>query len=95
MAISNAQRKQAMGFLPDNARWRLLLGLIQSHHRFVLAMVWGNCTPDYLASAPEEEIQNRISIMNSQSEGDFVAQLQRSANTPDPSQQVFTDSSRT
>ncbi|KAM0253883.1 hypothetical protein ACHAQJ_007115 [Trichoderma viride] len=84
-AIANAQKKQALGFLPDNARWRLLRSHIQNHGRFMLAIVWGNCTPDYLATAPEEEIQRRISIMNSQSHNDFVAQLQRSANAPDPS----------
>lgn len=84
-AIANAQRKQALGFLPDNARWRLLRSLVQNNHRFMLAMVWGNCTPDYLATAPEEEIQHRISIMNSQSQDDFIAQLRRSADTPDPS----------
>ncbi|KAL7789937.1 P-loop containing nucleoside triphosphate hydrolase protein [Trichoderma ceciliae] len=84
-AIAIAQRKQALGFLPDNARWRLLLRHIKNHPRFMLAIVWGNCTPDYLASAPEEEIQNRISVMNCQSQEDFAAQLRRSANTPDPS----------
>ncbi|KAL6852076.1 hypothetical protein J3F83DRAFT_573121 [Trichoderma novae-zelandiae] len=83
--IAMAQRKQAQGFLPDNARWRLLLGHIQKHPRFVLAILWGNCTPDYLVTAPEEEIERRISVMNSQSPVAFMSQLKRSTAPPDPS----------
>ncbi|EHK16687.1 uncharacterized protein TRIVIDRAFT_112213, partial [Trichoderma virens Gv29-8] len=83
--ITVAQRVQGRGFLPDNARWRSLLGHIQRHHRFMLSIAWGNCTPLYLATAPDEEIQNRIAIMNSQSEDDFLTQLRRTLETPDPS----------
>ncbi|UKZ77760.1 hypothetical protein TrVFT333_005486 [Trichoderma virens FT-333] len=83
--ITVAQRVQGRGFLPDNARWRSLLGHIQRHHRFMLSIAWGNCTPLYLATAPDEEIQNRIAIMNSQSEDDFSTQLRRTLETPDPS----------
>ncbi|KAL7950486.1 P-loop containing nucleoside triphosphate hydrolase protein [Trichoderma barbatum] len=83
--ITTAQREQGHGFLPDDARWRLLLSHIQNHHRFMLAIIWSNCTPAYLATAPEEEIQNRIAIMNNQSEDDFLNQLRRTFQTPDPS----------
>ncbi|KAL7909574.1 P-loop containing nucleoside triphosphate hydrolase protein [Trichoderma velutinum] len=84
-AITMAQKAQGHGFLPDNARWRFLLGHIKNHRRFMLAIVFGNCTATYLATAPEEEIQNRIAIMNDQSEKDFLAQLGRVYETPDPS----------
>ncbi|PTB64340.1 hypothetical protein BBK36DRAFT_1179123 [Trichoderma citrinoviride] len=84
-AIAEAQRKQAMGFLPDNARWRLLLSHIQKHPRFVLAILMGNCTPDYLVSAPDDEIETRISVMNDESEVSFSCRLKRSTAPPDPS----------
>lgn len=84
-AIAAEQRKQALGFLPDDARWRLLLNYIRNNPRFMLAIVWGNCTPDYLASAPEDEMHKRILTMNRQSHEDFAAQLRRSANEADPS----------
>ncbi|KAM0515209.1 hypothetical protein ACHAPE_006165 [Trichoderma viride] len=85
VGISEALQKQAWGFLPDNYRWRLLVTLVREHDRLVPAIMWGNCTPDYLATAPEKELQDRILLMNSQAQGDFVAQLQRSASAPDPS----------
>lgn len=85
VGIADALKKQASGFLPDNSRWRLLVNLIGEHNRLVLAIIWGNCTPDYLATAPDKEIYSRISLMNSQPWDDFVAQLRRSASAPDPS----------
>ncbi|KAF3075334.1 hypothetical protein CFAM422_002206 [Trichoderma lentiforme] len=83
--ITVAQKAQGHGFLPDDARWRLLLNHIRNNRRFMLAIVLGHCTPTYLATAPEEEIQNRIAIMNGHSEKDFLAQLRRVFETPDPS----------
>lgn len=83
--ITMAQKAQGHGFLPDNARWRFLLNNIKNHRRFMLAIALGNCTATYLATAPEEEIQNRIAIMNSHSEKDFLAHLRRVLETPDPS----------
>lgn len=83
--ITMAQKEQGHGFLPDDARWRLLLSHIRNNRRFMLAIVLGHCTPTYLATAPEEEIQNRIAIMNGHSEKDFLAQLRRVFETPDPS----------
>ncbi|KAH0527951.1 hypothetical protein TsFJ059_002869 [Trichoderma semiorbis] len=83
--ITMAQKAQGHGFLPDDARWRLLLSHIRNNRRFMLAIVLGHCTPTYLATAPEEEIQNRIAIMNGHSEKDFLAQLRRVLETPDPS----------
>lgn len=85
VGISEALQEQAWGFLPDNYRWRLLANLVREHDRLVPAIMWGNCMPDYLATAPEKELQDRILLMNSQAQGDFVAQLQRSARAPDPS----------
>lgn len=85
VGISKALQKQAWGFLPDNYRWRLLVNLVREHHRLVPAIMWGNCTPQYLATAPEKELQDRILLMNSQAQGDFNTQLQRSASAPDPS----------
>lgn len=85
VGISEALKNQALGFLPDNHRWRLLADLVRAHHRLVLAIIWGNCSPHYLATAPEKELQDRILLMNSQAQGDFNTQLQRSASDPDPS----------
>lgn len=85
VGVSDALKKQAWGFLPDNHRWRLLLNLVREHHRLVLAIMWGNYRPEYLATAPEKELRGRILLMNSQTQGDFNAQLRRSASTPDPS----------
>ncbi|EHK41190.1 hypothetical protein TRIATDRAFT_321436 [Trichoderma atroviride IMI 206040] len=85
VGISEALKKQAWGFLPDNHRWRLLVSLIREHDRLVPAIIWGNYTPEYLATAPEKELQDRILLMNSQTQGDFNTQLQRSASAPDPS----------
>lgn len=85
VSVADALKKQALGFLQDNIRWRLLLNLVREHHRLVLAIMCGNCTPDYLATAPDREIHDRISLMNSQLEDDFEAQLRRSASAPDPS----------
>ncbi|KAK4069944.1 uncharacterized protein Triagg1_6739 [Trichoderma aggressivum f. europaeum] len=83
--IAMAQKAQGHGFLPDDARWRFLLSHIKNHRRFMLAIALGHCTPTYLATAPEEEIQNRIGIMNGHSEKDFLAQLRRVSEAPDPS----------
>ncbi|KAL6692633.1 hypothetical protein J3F84DRAFT_383417 [Trichoderma pleuroticola] len=83
--IAMAQKAQGHGFLPDDARWRFLLNHIKIHHRFMLAIALGRCTATYLATAPEDEIQNRIAIMNGHSEKDFLAQLSRVFETPDPS----------
>ncbi|ETS05564.1 hypothetical protein M419DRAFT_5890 [Trichoderma reesei RUT C-30] len=83
--IAMAQRRQAMGFLPDNARWRLLLSHIQKHPRFVLAILLRNCTPDYLVSAPDDELEARIAVMNDESEVSFSRRLERCATQPDPS----------
>ncbi|TFB06097.1 Protein CHROMATIN REMODELING 20 [Trichoderma ghanense] len=83
--IALAQRRQALGFLPDNARWRLLLSHIQKHPRFVLAILLRNCTPEYLVSAPEDEIETRISVMNDESEVSFLRRLKRCTAPPDPS----------
>ncbi|KAL6908803.1 hypothetical protein GGI43DRAFT_393693 [Trichoderma evansii] len=85
VGIADALKKQAEGFVPDNLRWRLLVNLIGEYNRLMLAIIWGNCTPDYLATAPEKEIRNRITLMNSQPLDDFDAQLRRSASAPDPS----------
>lgn len=85
VGVADALKEQAMGFVPDNLRWRLLLNLVREHHRFVLAIMWGNCSPVYLATAPDKEIHNRVSLMNSQPQDDFDAQLRRSASAPDPS----------
>ncbi|OTA08533.1 hypothetical protein A9Z42_0002320 [Trichoderma parareesei] len=83
--IAIAQRRQAMGFLPDNARWRLLLSHIRKHPRFVLAILLGNCTADYLASAPDDELETRIAVMNDESEVSFSRRLNRCTASPDPS----------
>ncbi|KAL6895940.1 hypothetical protein HDV57DRAFT_31353 [Trichoderma longibrachiatum] len=83
--IALAQRKQALGFLPDNARWRLLLSHLQKHPRFVPAILLGNYTPEYLASAPDDEIETRISVMNDESEVSFLRRLKRCTDPPDPS----------
>ncbi|KAM0459478.1 hypothetical protein ACHAPV_005666 [Trichoderma viride] len=85
VGISKALKNQAWGFLPDNYRWRLLVNLVREHNRLVPAIMWGNYTPHYLATAPEKELQDRILLMNSQAQGDFNTQLQRSASAPDPS----------
>ncbi|UKZ88291.1 uncharacterized protein TrAFT101_004053 [Trichoderma asperellum] len=85
VGVADALKEQAKGFVPDNLRWRLLLNLVREHHRLVLAIMWGNCSPEYLATAPDKEIHNRISLMNSQPQDDFDAQLRRSASAPDPS----------
>ncbi|KAH0499040.1 hypothetical protein TgHK011_006257 [Trichoderma gracile] len=83
--IAVAQKKQAKGFLPDNARWRLLLSHLQRHPRFVLAILMKNFTPDYLASAPDDELETRISVMNDESEVSFSRRLKRCTAPPDPS----------
>lgn len=85
VGISEALKNQAWGFLPDNHRWRLLVDLIREHRRLVPAIIWGNCSPLYLATAPEKVLQDKILLMNSQAQGDFNTQLQRSASDPDPS----------
>lgn len=85
VGISEALKFQGRGFPPDNLRWRLLATLVREHHRLVPAIMWGNCSPHYLATAPEKVLQDRILLMNSQAQGDFDAQLQRSASNPDPS----------
>jgi hypothetical protein len=84
-SISEALKKQASGFLKDNCRWRLLANLVREHQRLVLAILWGNYPPRYLATAPEKELQDRILVMNSHEQGDFEARLRRSASGPDPS----------
>ncbi|KAL7927987.1 hypothetical protein ACQKWADRAFT_18702 [Trichoderma austrokoningii] len=85
LGISEAFREQGLGFVPNNRRWQVLTELVQKHHRLVLAIMWEIYSPKYLATASAEDLHNRISLMNYQAQGDFIAQLQRSASGPDPS----------
>lgn len=85
VGISEAFREQGLGFVPNNRRWQVLTELVQKHCRLVLAIMRGIFSPEFLATALGEDLHNRISIMNNQTQVEFNAQLQRGASGPDPS----------
>ncbi|UNI14179.1 hypothetical protein JDV02_000836 [Purpureocillium takamizusanense] len=73
--INRYLKADGLGFLKEDQRWRLLDNLVQSHHRFALAVVSGCFSLQYVALAAAEELQRRLDGLNGLSEGDLKAQL--------------------
>ncbi|KYK60081.1 chromatin-remodeling complex ATPase chain isw-1 [Drechmeria coniospora] len=82
-AIDRFRKEQAFGFLLDNQHWRLLKEFV-GNERFALAIMSGHVTAVFLAAADRDELQRRLGILSSLSEGDFRGKLVAEAKAQDP-----------
>ena len=73
--IDEHLKADGLGFLKEDQRWRLLDHLVQSHHRFALAIVSGCFSLQYVALAAAEDMQLRLDGLNGLSDGDLEGQL--------------------
>ncbi|KAF4968237.1 hypothetical protein FSARC_4328 [Fusarium sarcochroum] len=81
--LNQLRKEGKFGFLPDTKRWKLLNGLL-SHEKFVIAIIAGHLSPEYVALADEKALEERVQIINGLEEMDIPARAHQRANSPDP-----------
>ena len=77
------RKEGKIGFLPDTQRWKFLNGLL-SHEKFVIAVIAGYLSPDFVALASEKALEERVQIINGLEETEISARAHQRANSPDP-----------
>ncbi|KAI5465617.1 hypothetical protein BGZ63DRAFT_109542 [Mariannaea sp. PMI_226] len=81
--IDVARKNKGLGFLPDNQRWKELESLL-THDQFVIALVSGHFTPQWVALADRKDIEGRVEAPD-QVQGEMTsAQGSRDSSCPDP-----------
>ncbi|KAM5351383.1 hypothetical protein ACJ41O_004106 [Fusarium nematophilum] len=73
----------AFGALPDTQHWKHLDELLV-HDKFVIAIIAGRLSSEYVALAEKDELGKRIQTINGLEEGDISVLADRRINAPDP-----------
>ncbi|WZH44652.1 uncharacterized protein QYS62_005678 [Fusarium acuminatum] len=81
--LDHIRKEGAFGLLPDKRRWKVLNGFL-SHEKFVIAIISGHLSPEYVAMATEKELEGRIETINGLEETAIPARAQEKVNSPDP-----------
>ncbi|KAJ4268644.1 hypothetical protein NW762_002711 [Fusarium torreyae] len=81
--LDQLRKEGKFGFLPDTQRWKFLNGLL-SHEKFVIAIIAGYLSPEFVALANEKALEERVQIINGLEETDIPARAHQRANSPDP-----------
>lgn len=81
--LDHIRKKGAFGLLPDKRRWKVLNGFLL-HEKFVIAIISGHLSPEYVAMATEKELEGRIETINGLEETAIPARAQEKVDSPDP-----------
>ncbi|KAF5000683.1 hypothetical protein FGRMN_1616 [Fusarium graminum] len=81
--LDQIRKEGEFGLLPDKRRWKVLNGFL-SHEKFVIAIISGYLSPDYVALADEKELEGRIETIDGLEETAIPARAREKLNSPDP-----------
>ncbi|KAF4461178.1 DNA repair rhp54 [Fusarium albosuccineum] len=81
--VDEIRKEKSFGFLPDTQHWKHLDELL-SHDKFVIAIIAGHLSAEYMALAHKQDLEGRIQTINGLEEMDIPAQARRRINSPDP-----------
>lgn len=81
--VDRIRKEGQFGILPDTKHWKILNGLI-THEKFVIAIVSGYISPEYVAMAEAKELGERFKTINGLQETEIPVRAQEKANAPDP-----------
>lgn len=81
--LDHIRKEGVFGLLPDKRRWKVLNGFL-SHEKFVIAIISGHLSAEYVALANEKELERRIETINGLEETAIPARAHEKANSPDP-----------
>ncbi|KAL3589181.1 hypothetical protein FPOAC2_11342 [Fusarium poae] len=85
--IDRIRKEGRYGLLPDMGHWKLLKELI-SHEKFVIAIISGYISPEYVAQATSEELEERLKLIRGFEEDEIFALARQKANDPDNLQNI-------
>ncbi|RGP63723.1 DNA repair rhp54 [Fusarium longipes] len=81
--IDRIRKEGQYGLLPDTRHWRVLNEFI-SHDKFVIAIISGYISPEYVAQATAEELKERFKTISGFDETQILSLAREKANDPDP-----------
>ncbi|KAM0221754.1 hypothetical protein ACHAPA_001047 [Fusarium lateritium] len=81
--LDHIRKEGAFGLLPDKRRWKVLNEFL-SHEKFVIAIISGHLSAEYVALASEKELQGRLETINGLEETAIPARAHEKVNSPDP-----------
>jgi hypothetical protein len=81
--VDRIRKEGQYGLLPDTRHWKILNGFI-SHEKFVIAIISGYISPEYVAQATAEELEKRLELISGFKETEIFALAREKANDPDP-----------
>ncbi|KAF4457560.1 hypothetical protein F53441_610 [Fusarium austroafricanum] len=81
--VNQIRKKDEFGLLPDTRHWKVLNRLVL-HEKFVIALISGYLSPEYVATTEEEVLEKRVETINELDEMEISARAQEKANSPDP-----------
>ncbi|KAF4984687.1 hypothetical protein FZEAL_172 [Fusarium zealandicum] len=81
--VDSLRKERSFGFLPDTQHWKHLYELL-GYDKFVISIIAGHLSAEYVALASKEELEKRIQTINGLDESDIPAQGHRRLTLPDP-----------
>ncbi|KAH6978707.1 hypothetical protein EDB82DRAFT_430865 [Fusarium venenatum] len=85
--IDRIRKEAQYGLLPDMRHWKLLKEFI-SHENFVIAIISGYISPEYVAQAAAEELEERLKPIRGLEEDKIFSIARDRANDPDNLQNI-------
>ncbi|KAF0645922.1 hypothetical protein FPSE5266_01112 [Fusarium pseudograminearum] len=81
--IDRIREEGRYGLLPDIQQWNMLDEFI-SRQKFVIAIISGYISPEYVAQATAEDLEKRFEAISGFNEAEIFAKAREKAKDPDP-----------
>ncbi|SCB65225.1 unnamed protein product [Fusarium graminearum] len=81
--IDRIREEGRYGLLPDMQQWNMLNEFI-SRQKFVIAIISGYISPEYVAQATAEDLEKRFEAIGGFNEAEIFAKAREKAKDPDP-----------